>query len=183
MIKGKKKSSKGRPRSNKKKKTVEDIIFEIQKAENIYLGEKNQIHVKVSPEKYIKLVEATITDPLLRQMIIKPKKISKGNFELRFKPKETGKYSISFYARTKQKKFKREEIGVNSIIREKTVETSTSSMAPETYNIDFSKIKKRTWPSSSAYSIALQNPKQNIAESYEIIRNGTFEKNPMVKYP
>ena len=183
MIKGKKKSSKGRPRSNKKKKTIEDIIFEIQKAENIYLGEKNQIHVKVSPEKYIKLVEATITDPLLRQMIIKPKKISKGNFELRFKPKETGKYSISFYARTKQKKFKREEIGVNSIIREKTVETSTSSMAAETYNIDFSKIKKRTWPSSSAYSIALQNPKQNIAESYEIIRNGTFEKNPMVKYP
>jgi hypothetical protein len=81
------------------KKTIDDIIFEIQKVENIYLGEKNQIHVKVSPEKYIKLVEATITDPLLRQMIIKPKKISKGNL-IRLNQRQA---NINFfYARTKQ---------------------------------------------------------------------------------
>lgn len=183
MIKAKKKSNKRSPRSNKKKKVIDDINFDIQKVDNIYLGEKNVIHVRVTPEKYIKLMEATITDPLQRQSILKPKKISKGNFDLRFKPKETGKYSISFYARTKQKKFKREEIAIDSIIREKPVENITSSAVVETNKIDMSRIKKRTWPSSSAYSIALQNPKQNIAEAYESIRNGIFEKNPMVKYP
>ena len=91
---------------HKKKRKIEEVKLSIQSIEKAYVGNKTIINVKAKPERYVRLMEATITDPMLRQQVLKLKKISRGSFDLRFKPKMIGKYIISFYAISKQNFFR-----------------------------------------------------------------------------
>ncbi len=169
---------------HKKKRKIEEVKLSIQSIEKAYVGNKTIINVKAKPERYVRLMEATITDPMLRQQVLKLKKISRGSFDLRFKPKMIGKYIISFYAISKQNLFRREEITFD-IVEAPIIPISNekTTISEDDFAIDMSKVKKRNWPSSSAYSIALQNPKNAISDIYPQIRNGIFQQNPRVKYP
>ncbi|MHB8361009.1 MAG: protein kinase domain-containing protein [Thermoplasmataceae archaeon] len=165
----------------RKRKKISNIKLTSTFSETAEVGSKVIINVNTLPEKFVKFVEATITDPFQRQKVFKFKKSGKGEFDLKFKPKREGKHIISLYARGKYDIFKREEIEMNITPMVKI--NVPSSYGEESFIIDTSKIKKRTWPSSSSYTMALQNPKQNISKDYEFMREGVFEKNPRVKYP
>ena len=165
------------------KKNIPDVTISIPEPGVITIGQKNTITASAEPSRFIRYMEVTVADPLQREKVLRCKKIGKGKFELRYKPPFPGKYTFSFYARGKYNIFQRTEI---STYAQETIENS-GEKAPEkkasVNKLDRSKIVKRSWPSSSAYGIALQNPTANISEKYDFLRKSVFEKNPNVKYP